>query len=140
MILLLHCAAALFMTGVIWFVQVVHYPLFGRVSGRFADYVHEHSRRTTPIVAPVMILELFSGLWLVWTASPDNAVALWINAALLLGIWLSTFLLQMPLHRRISQGEGVGLVPRLVMGNWIRTICWSARSILLLWLLPALAP
>ena len=31
LLLLLHAAATLFMTGLIWFVQVVHYPLFARV-------------------------------------------------------------------------------------------------------------
>ena len=31
--LLANAAATLFMTGLIWFVQVVHYPLFAFVSG-----------------------------------------------------------------------------------------------------------
>ena len=31
LILLGHLAATLFMVGVIWFVQVVHYPLFAKV-------------------------------------------------------------------------------------------------------------
>lgn len=30
-LLLLNLASALFMTGLIWFVQVVHYPLFERI-------------------------------------------------------------------------------------------------------------
>ena len=29
-VLLTHLAATLYMVGVIWFVQVVHYPLFAR--------------------------------------------------------------------------------------------------------------
>ena len=133
-IFLLHNAATLFMTGVIWFVQVVHYPLFDRVGGRFADYVNEHARRTAPFVAPVMILEVLSGCWLAGWGPAEMVVALRINAALLLVTWLSTFLLQVPLHRRLREGGGPGLVPRLVAGNWIRTICWSVRCVLLLWL------
>jgi hypothetical protein len=31
--MLLHLAATLYMVGVIWFVQVVHYPLFSKVGG-----------------------------------------------------------------------------------------------------------
>ncbi|MFY0528690.1 hypothetical protein ACN28I_37835 [Archangium gephyra] len=33
LVLLAHAAATLFMVGLIWFVQVVHYPLFSRVVG-----------------------------------------------------------------------------------------------------------
>ncbi len=31
-VLYLHAAATIFMTGLIWFVQVVHYPLFSEVA------------------------------------------------------------------------------------------------------------
>ena len=134
-IFLLHCAAALFMTGVIWFVQIVHYPLFEFVGGRFSDYAHEHTRRTTPVVAPVMILELFSGLWLAWSASDTMVLGLRINAGLLLVTWLSTLILQVPLHHRLKESDGASEVPRLVACNWVRTVCWSVRAILLLWLL-----
>ncbi len=30
-LLILHAGATLYMAGVIWFVQIVHYPLFSRV-------------------------------------------------------------------------------------------------------------
>ncbi len=126
------------MTGVIWFVQVVHYPLFEFVGGRFSAYAREHARRTTPIVAPVMILELLSGLWLAWPADPTMTVALRVNAGLLLVTWTSTILLQIPLHDRLRESEAAlvsTLVPRLVAGNWVRTICWSVRAILLFWLI-----
>lgn len=33
-LLLVHAAVTLYMTGVIWFVQVVHYPLFSCVGRR----------------------------------------------------------------------------------------------------------
>jgi len=53
-----HAAATLVMVGVIWFVQVVHYPLMARVSAsQFAAYEHEHQNRTTFVVAPTMLIE-----------------------------------------------------------------------------------
>lgn len=45
------------MVGIIWFVQIVHYPLFsfaGRVE--FPMYEHEHRRRTTWVVLPPILL------------------------------------------------------------------------------------
>ena len=39
--------ASLFMTGVIWFVQIVHYPLFANVSrSAFAEYERRHANLT----------------------------------------------------------------------------------------------
>ena len=56
--LLLAClASTLFMTGLIWFVQVVHYPLFDRVgAARFVPYHAAHSRRTSWVVAAPMAI------------------------------------------------------------------------------------
>jgi hypothetical protein len=50
-VLLLQAAATLFMTGVIWFVQVVHYPLMARVGAAgFPDYEAAHARLTGYVV------------------------------------------------------------------------------------------
>ena len=58
LILLLQAAATLPMVGLIWFVQIVHYPLFGEVGhDRFADYERNHQNRTTLVVAPLMLVE-----------------------------------------------------------------------------------
>ncbi len=50
-------AAALFMTGLIWFVQIVHYPLFARVlrntaPDAFRAYEASHANRTSFVVFP----------------------------------------------------------------------------------------
>ena len=57
-VLLVHLTATLVMVGVIWFVQIVHYPLMAQVprSG-FAAYERDHQRRTTFVVAPAMLVE-----------------------------------------------------------------------------------
>lgn len=62
-LLLVQSAATLFMTGLIWFVQVVHYPLFGS-AGRdiFAGYERAHQRRTGWVVGPPMLVELATAL------------------------------------------------------------------------------
>ncbi len=56
-VLLAHLAATLFMIGVIWFVQVVQYPLFSRVGPeKFSLYSEAHSRLTTYVVGPPMLV------------------------------------------------------------------------------------
>jgi hypothetical protein len=129
-ILLVHAAATLFMTGVIWFVQIVHYPLFDRV-GRdgFAEYEAEHARRTTWVVAPVMLVEAAAAVLLVATRPADLPASwVWTGLALLAGIWLSTAVLQVPRHAALSAGFDAAALRMLVGSNWIRTAAWSVRG------------
>jgi hypothetical protein len=122
------------MTGLIWFVQVVHYPLFVRVgSGSFAAYESEHTRRTTYIVAPVMLIELGCALSLLAFQPPRSpAWAVWGGVMLLAIVWLTTFLVSVPCHERLAKGLDPGLVRWLVRSNWLRTAAWSLRASLAL--------
>lgn len=65
LLLLMQFASSLFMTGLIWFVQLVHYPLmkFGDAQ-QFSSFCQAHQNRTTWVVAGPMFLELGTALWL----------------------------------------------------------------------------
>ena len=124
-----HLVATLLMAGVIVYVQIVHYPLMVRVGGsEFADYEAGHTVRTGWVVIPLMLAELVTAAWL--GASPpepaDRLIA-WVGIGLLAVIWASTFLLQMPAHRRLAAGFDGAIHRRLVATNWIRTAAWLAR-------------
>ncbi len=130
LLLLIHAMSTLFMTGLIWFVQLVHYPLMNRVDrGRFADFEKAHQQRTGFIVAPMMLIELITALLLLWL-QPDAFTT--IGMVLLAVIWLSTALLQVPAHRRLEQGFDAAAHERLVQTNWLRTVAWSLRSLIAL--------
>ncbi len=90
LLLLGHVGATLFMVGLIWFVQVVHYPLFGHVGGE--------------------------------------------GFVLLAVVWLSTALLQVPRHTTLGSGFDAAAHRFLVASNWLRTVCWSAHGLLVLWM------
>ena len=82
-----HAGTTLFMTGLIWFVQVVHYPLLRRLpASEVAPYAQEHARRTGWVVGPVMLAELGLALAL---AARGGTLA-WIGLALLGMAWAST--------------------------------------------------
>lgn len=127
---------ALFLTGLIWTIQIVHYPLFGRVGpADFPAYEAAHTARITPLVGPVMLLELAAAIDLVFASPPAiPAWAAWTALALVALIWASTFLLQIPRHAQLASGFHAAAHAALVSSNWIRTAAWSARSALLLWL------
>ncbi len=125
----LHLAATLFMTGVIVFVQVVHYPLMAGVGSEgYRSYQQAHMRRTSWVVLPAMALELGTavGLTLTRLGTGDQRMAL-AGLTLLAVIWLSTATLQAPLHGRLASGFDGGLHRRLVRTNWIRTVAWGLR-------------
>lgn len=128
-------ASALFMTGLIWTIQIVHYPLFARVGEtQFAAYEAGHAARITFIVGPAMLLELAAAAALVFTRPAGvPAWAAWTSLGLVGVIWASTVMLQIPRHGELSAGFNAAAHAALVSTNWIRTCAWTARSALLFW-------
>jgi hypothetical protein len=130
-ILAVHMAATWGMVGLIWFVQVVHYPSFDRVerSGA-ADFQRFHMRRTTWVVAPLMLIEAAAAILVVLrpaeTASPLLG---WVGLALLAVAWLSTWRLQVPCHEALLREFDAGIHRALVASNWIRTAAWTLRGV-----------
>lgn len=135
-----HVAATLFMCGVIWFIQVVHYPLFERVgTAQFLAYETAHRDLITRVVTPPMLIEGLTAVLLLWQ-SPQGItpISLWVGLALLAIIWLSTWLVQVPQHNRLIQGFDQHVHRTLVLSNWIRTLGWSARGVLFLFMMARL--
>jgi hypothetical protein len=125
------------MTGVIWFVQVVHYPLFGLVGTTgFSDYEKAHNDRTSYVVVLPMLVQLITGLALVWSR-PEQVTGLQVglDLALLALVWVSTFWLQVPQHRRLLKGYDASSHKKLVQTNWIRTLGWTCHAGLVLWMI-----
>ena len=137
LILLANFAATLYMTGVIWLIQLVQYPFFSKIGTReFNDYHAAHSIWITPVVAPLMIVELATSFFIIfYPPSEVDAKLLYIGLVLTLIIWASTFFLQVPMHEKLSQGSEIDAHAFLVNSNWIRTIAWSLRSILVGWIM-----
>jgi hypothetical protein len=142
LVLLVQLAATLFMVGVIWFVQVVHYPLFGSVGHEgFAAYSRAHARLTGLVVGPPMLLEAATAMVLL--LRPPQGVPFLLpllGAALLAVVWLSTALLQSPQHAVLGRGFSPVSHRFLVASNWLRTVCWTARGLVVLLMLYAILP
>ena len=118
------------MFGVIWMVQVVHYPLMRFASGeQFARFETEHQMRISWVVGPLMLIEgvcvlafLFAppaGLpwWLPWAGAGVEAIAIG-----------TTVFVSAPLHGRLNAHFDQATLDRLVATNWIRTIAWTCRA------------
>ncbi len=136
-ILLIQVASTLAMVGLIWFVQIVHYPLYSRVGeAAFARYEAEHNRLTSWVVVPLMLAELATALLLLgWPPAGIAFTPAIIGLVLVLAIWLITFTVQVPQHAALVQAYDPAVQQRLVAGNWLRTVAWTARGLLVLWML-----
>jgi hypothetical protein len=140
MLVWLQLGATLYLVGLIWCIQVVHYPLMSFVSrDRFVDFHTRHSIRISWIVILPMILEFGIAVVLAWPGA--TALPRWMaltGLALVLAVWISTFALQVPRHRLLASGFDTEVHRALVNSNWVRTVAWSLRGLLAMSLVAAL--
>lgn len=137
-LLLLNFAAAAYLTGVIWVVQLVTYPALMLVGKpEFARYHAAHTRGMGWVVGAPMVAELALGGWLAWAAYGAWGAGLALGQlALVLVVWAVTFFVAVPFHNRLAAG-GYNYIALdgLVRTNWLRTLAWTARAAWLGWLL-----
>ena len=130
-ILAMHLIMASIMVGVIWVIQLVHYPSFRFTDKeKYVSFQIFHMRNISFIVMPVMILEFLSGLVLVLYNNNHESL-LMVSFFLLLIIWLVTALFFAQIHQKLSKGYDETLVTKLVSLNWIRTLLWTVRSFII---------
>lgn len=127
----------LYNVGVIWVLQLNHYPLYAKVGQReFRDYLTAHNGRILlPIVLPG-IAAFISSLLLAWqqpVAIPSWSV--WLVIALNAAILLSTIFVQGKAHNQLARdGYSEVLIQKIIATNWLRTVAWTINGLLLLWM------
>jgi len=124
------------MSGVLWTMQVLNYPLLGMV-GRdaFVGYETAHNRRFGLVVLPGVIAALVGTIGLL--ASHPRQVPVWAPVcvlALVVVVVLSTAFLQGRHHSALTRGFDARILRSLVRSNWIRVTAWSAAAVLALWM------
>jgi uncharacterized membrane protein len=134
---LLHLGVSAYLTGLIWLVQIVHYPTFLWVEEKnYTGFAVFHTRTIGYVVAPAMIIELILALRLLLGAS--LGVGEWARITILFLtalLWLSTIFLQIPLHNKLVKRRDEEAIKKLIQTNWIRTFAWSAKVLVLSWML-----
>jgi len=136
-ILIINIFSAFFATGLIWTIQLVHYPSMRFVSRDKFELFHSfHQLRISIIAMPLMAIELITTI-ILFMQNIDNESSLIfkINLIIVTLIWFSTFFIQVPLHQKLSKGKKTSLIDKLVLTNWFRTVLWTLRSILIIFFL-----
>lgn len=131
---LVNSASSLFLCGLIWLVQLVHYPSFHFVDkSRFEDFHLFHSQRISIIVIPVMIIELITS-GILWWHYPSLSLYS-VGFYLVILIWISTAIFSVPNHNKLLDGKSTDIIDSLVNTNWVRTILWTLKAVLAVYLL-----
>jgi hypothetical protein len=129
-VLLINLVSTWTMVGVIWFVQVVHYPLLSVVPVQSAASVAvEHQRRTGWVVGAPMAFEGVTTLALLFLVPEGVAWFVPWLAGIPLAVALgATIFLSVPRHERMAREPDVQVGKELVSTNWVRTIAWTLHG------------
>lgn len=131
-VLIAHLVSSLIMVGIIWTVQIVHYPLMALVGPeRFAAYEAAHAPRMASIVLMPWTVQGVSTAWLL-LARPSGVptVLILATASAALVPVVVTVLVSVPAHTRLAEGFDTSVHARLVATNWFRTVAWTAHAML----------
>ena len=130
MLLLLHLTVSSMMVGVIWVIQLVHYPSFHFVDNlRYSNFQSFHMRSISYVVIPLMLTEVLTLILLVYTINRMD-IALILSAIMLFAVWVITAVFFSGAHQKLTLGYDKSVVDGLIKMNWSRTLLWTLRLIL----------
>ena len=129
--LILHLIATSVMVGVIWVIQLVHYPSFHFIElKQYTAFQRFHMSRISYVVIPAMLIELFTLILIVISMDQIDTLVV-VSAILLIFIWLMTAVFFSGVHQRLTLGYDQTVVDKLVKLNWGRTLLWTLRLLLI---------
>ena len=128
--LFLHILSTAIMVGIIWVIQIVHYPSFHYIDkSRYVSFQNFHMNKISYIVIPVMSIEAISGIILLYN---DQTVLFIISLIILLVIWTLTAFYFTRAHQLLANGYKKDIVRKLVQANWVRTGLWTLLLLILI--------
>ena len=129
--LIIHLIATSVMVGVIWIIQLVHYPSFHFIElKQYTTFQRFHMSRISYVVIPAMLTELFTLILIIISMDQIDTLVL-ASAILLILIWLITALFFSGVHQKLTLGYDQTVVDKLVKLNWGRTLLWTLRLLLI---------
>ena len=129
--LIIHLIATSVMVGVIWVIQLVHYPSFHFIElKQYTTFQRFHMSRISYVVIPAMLTELFTLILIVISMDQIDTLIV-ASAILLIFIWLMTAVFFSGVHQKLTLGYDQTVVDKLVKLNWGRTLLWTLRLLLI---------
>lgn len=131
-LLIVQLAGTWMLVGLIWVIQVIVYPQFLCVgTAEFTKLHFAHCWRIGLLIAPLLAVETISAAALLYQGHRERTFL--ISFVLIPLNWLWTAVLQAPMHVQLMHGFDAALIRRLTLSNWLRTLTWTVRGVLLAW-------
>ena len=134
-LIIAHFTSTSIMVGVIWVIQLVHYPSFKYVKD--SDYIifqKYHMSNISYIVFPSMFTELITSLLIFF--SGEKSFLFMLSMICLSLIWVITGVLFTKFHSTLQKGKDLKMIEKMIKANWIRTLLWTMRLIMILFVIP----
>jgi len=129
--LIIHLIATSVMVGVIWIIQLVHYPSFHFIErNQYTTFQRFHMSRISYVVIPAMVTELFTLILIIISIDQVNPIIL-ASALMLIVIWLMTAVFFSGVHQKLTLGYDQTVVEKLIKLNWGRTLLWTLRLLII---------
>ena len=129
--LIIHLIATSVMVGVIWIIQLVHYPSFHFIErNQYTTFQRFHMSRISYVVIPAMVTELFTLILIIISIDQVNLIIL-ASTLLLIVIWLITAVFFSGVHQKLTLGYDQAVVEKLIKLNWGRTLLWTLRILII---------
>lgn len=136
-VLLAQVVSTAVLTGIIWTVQLVHYPLMARVgAGEQVAYAQAHAPRMAGVVMLPWTVQGASVGWLLFTRPEVIPTVALVGAAVAAATTvIVTVVASVPAHDRLRAAPDARAHRRLLHTNWLRTCAWSVHLALAVWML-----
>jgi hypothetical protein len=113
--------------GLILVIHFVHYKSFNFIDiEKFVEFHKFHTKNISFLVIPLMIIEVVISIIICYFYFSILSL---INLSLVALIWITTFLLQVPSHNKLSTGKSITEIEKLVSGNVFRVYLWFFKAI-----------
>ena len=120
-----------FLVGIILTTQFSTYPLLLQINTKdFNQYHTIYIKSISYIVGPLMTFEVVINMYNFLTI-PNNLNYYYLTSLILIFIWISTIFIQVPIHNILNHKFDKDLVIQLIKSNWIRTLLWPTKLLLL---------
>ncbi len=108
----------------IWLVQLCIYPAFIYYNNQnLLRWHNSYTPKITVIVLPLMLTQLFLSIYFLYNQKDFYSLT---NSILVVLTWLSTFLIYVPLHQKITLNKNAHLnSKKLIQYNWLRVFAWN---------------
>jgi hypothetical protein len=129
--------------GVLWAMQLMHYPLYALIGeAEFVRYIAANNRSAIAAAIVPSVLSIIFAAGLCWRRPAGVPFAAAVLALVLaLGVLASSLIWQAGIHTALARdGKSLASIARLVATNWVRTVTDTLQLGTALWMLSRIIP